>query len=247
MRLPGWDENPRAARLLVLPCGPKFRMENPHDEIDPSACQRGCRSRRYSGAYPSSNPRAQVAKTGRNEPCPCGSGRKYKLCCGALVMVTTPSAPPRACGPCTACCEGWAEGEIQGHRMSPGQPCHFLRPAPRDASQASPCSIYDERPQSPCRRFVCGWLAPGSPFPDSFRPDRAGFILVPLRWRQRPAWVLLPAGRDPDDDAISWMQARARATGEPFFYERQGERIGYGPPEFQQEMHLRLQRGERLW
>jgi SWIM/SEC-C metal-binding protein len=23
------------------------------------------------------------AKTGRNEPCPCGSGKKYKRCCGA--------------------------------------------------------------------------------------------------------------------------------------------------------------------
>jgi uncharacterized protein len=22
-------------------------------------------------------------KTGRNDPCPCGSGRKYKKCCGA--------------------------------------------------------------------------------------------------------------------------------------------------------------------
>jgi preprotein translocase subunit SecA len=22
-------------------------------------------------------------KVGRNEPCPCGSGRKYKKCCGA--------------------------------------------------------------------------------------------------------------------------------------------------------------------
>jgi uncharacterized protein YecA (UPF0149 family) len=21
-------------------------------------------------------------KTGRNEPCPCGSGKKYKKCCG---------------------------------------------------------------------------------------------------------------------------------------------------------------------
>ncbi len=26
--------------------------------------------------------KAQV-KTGRNEPCPCGSGNKYKRCCGA--------------------------------------------------------------------------------------------------------------------------------------------------------------------
>lgn len=25
----------------------------------------------------------KVKKTGRNEPCPCGSGKKYKRCCGA--------------------------------------------------------------------------------------------------------------------------------------------------------------------
>ncbi|MGE5476234.1 MAG: YchJ family protein [Bacteroidales bacterium] len=32
------------------------------------------------------NPKApprQVAKVGRNDPCPCGSGQKYKKCCGA--------------------------------------------------------------------------------------------------------------------------------------------------------------------
>ena len=27
--------------------------------------------------------RAKSAKVGRNDPCPCGSGRKYKRCCGA--------------------------------------------------------------------------------------------------------------------------------------------------------------------
>ncbi|MDQ7825457.1 MAG: SEC-C metal-binding domain-containing protein [Candidatus Eremiobacteraeota bacterium] len=27
-------------------------------------------------------PQASAVKTGRNEPCPCGSGRKYKKCCG---------------------------------------------------------------------------------------------------------------------------------------------------------------------
>ena len=25
----------------------------------------------------------QAAKVGRNDPCPCGSGKKYKKCCGA--------------------------------------------------------------------------------------------------------------------------------------------------------------------
>ena len=29
--------------------------------------------------------RAPVAKVGRNDPCPCGSGKKYKKCCGAGV------------------------------------------------------------------------------------------------------------------------------------------------------------------
>lgn len=31
---------------------------------------------------PRSDPR-QVDKVGRNDPCPCGSGKKYKKCCGA--------------------------------------------------------------------------------------------------------------------------------------------------------------------
>jgi hypothetical protein len=36
-------------------------------------------------AIPSPAPRRPVKKyagTGRNEPCPCGSGKKYKVCCG---------------------------------------------------------------------------------------------------------------------------------------------------------------------
>ena len=27
------------------------------------------------------------AGIGRNDPCPCGSGKKYKKCCGAAVQV----------------------------------------------------------------------------------------------------------------------------------------------------------------
>ena len=27
----------------------------------------------------------RTAKVGRNDPCPCGSGKKYKRCCGATV------------------------------------------------------------------------------------------------------------------------------------------------------------------
>ena len=31
-----------------------------------------------------------VKKVGRNDPCPCGSGKKYKKCCGANEEVTEP-------------------------------------------------------------------------------------------------------------------------------------------------------------
>ncbi len=131
--------------------------------------------------------------------------------------------------------------------MAPGRPCHFLRPPGERTSDVSPCAIYDERPLSPCRNFVCGWLADGSPFPEAFRPDRVGVIIVPMRWRGRPAHVLLSAGNDPGPEMLQWMQAHAMHTGSPFFYAQNGERIGFGPPEFQLEMLARLQRGERLW
>ena len=175
---------------------------------------------------------------GRNDPCPCGGGRKFKLCHGAAAVVAA-AAPQRLCGNCTACCEGWAEGEIRGHRMYAGQHCHFLR----DGA----CTIYDERPQSPCRNFVCGWLQAGSPFPDDFKPERSGVIIVPTRWRSSPAYILLSAGRDPSEQMLIWMKAYANQTHSPFFYALDGERIGYGPPEFQQEMLAKVQRGEKLW
>jgi len=30
-------------------------------------------------------------KTGRNDPCPCGSGRKFKRCCATLPAVVAPA------------------------------------------------------------------------------------------------------------------------------------------------------------
>jgi preprotein translocase subunit SecA len=38
--------------------------------------------RLHSSAAPALAP-AMKAKVGRNDPCPCGSGKKYKKCCGA--------------------------------------------------------------------------------------------------------------------------------------------------------------------
>jgi len=41
----------------------------------------------------------------------------------------------RTCGGCTACCDGWLTGNILGHELAPGKPCHFRG----DGG----CTIYD--------------------------------------------------------------------------------------------------------
>lgn len=38
---------------------------------------------RLSSSKPSNQPVPKKVKIGRNDPCPCGSGKKYKKCCGA--------------------------------------------------------------------------------------------------------------------------------------------------------------------
>nr|WP_238346205.1 SEC-C metal-binding domain-containing protein [Luteimonas saliphila] len=45
-----------------------------------------CNEMRQDGVFPQA-PRRREAVPGRNDPCPCGSGRKYKKCCGAGVTL----------------------------------------------------------------------------------------------------------------------------------------------------------------
>lgn len=42
------------------------------------------KSREHTAAAPAS--RRTTAKIGRNDPCPCGSGKKYKKCCGGATV-----------------------------------------------------------------------------------------------------------------------------------------------------------------
>jgi uncharacterized protein len=42
------------------------------------------KSREGTAAEPES--RRSTAKIGRNDPCPCGSGKKYKKCCGGATV-----------------------------------------------------------------------------------------------------------------------------------------------------------------
>ena len=154
-------------------------------------------------------------------------------------MKTIAIVAERRCGTCTACCDGWVAGEIQGHVMKPGTPCFFRG--------EGCCTIYERRPQHPCRDFVCGYLEADSPFPEEFRPDRLGVMIIPIKWRGIRAYILRSAPRDPDEKLIAWMRDFSLRTRRPFFYEQAGERYGFGPPEFQLEMSEKVARGEPLW
>lgn len=183
---------------------------------------------------------------GRNDPCPCGSGLKYKRCCGrpasaALPGREFPGGQPlqrhhgRTCGGCTACCDGWVKIRVYGHDVHPGKPCPY--------STGGGCRIYEHRPVEPCRTFVCGWLADGSPFPDAFRPDRLGVLIQQAHWSGGLFYVLVPAGRDPDGALIRWMDELMRRTGTPFLYRVQGNWVGRGPQAFLEEIAERRRRG----
>jgi len=190
--------------------------------------------------------------------CRCGSGKPYRQCCGAVIPIVAAApvgrepaallsepvpgetrsadAAARTCGGCTACCDGWLTASVLGHEMSPGTPCHFRGEAG--------CAIYDHRPHDPCRGFTCGWLVKGNPFPESFRPDRLGVIIIIKPWRDRFAYVLVQAGRAPDAKLLEWMRAHSIETGRPFLFQVDGRQRGYGSEEFQKEILEKAMRGE---
>jgi hypothetical protein len=105
----------------------------------------------------------------------------------------------RTCGNCTACCDGWLQIEVLGYRVHRGNPCPF--------SVEHRCSIYSERPQHPCREFICGWLVFSSPLPDWMRPDKSDMIMLPANfmWHGLPVDVAVAAGDRPKQKALDWL------------------------------------------
>jgi len=62
----------------------RFMIENNFRQIARmEAAQAGSRSLPPSIAGPAMPVRHSQVKPGRNDPCPCGSGKKFKKCCGA--------------------------------------------------------------------------------------------------------------------------------------------------------------------
>ena len=138
----------------------------------------------------------------------------------------------RACGPCTACCEGWLEAEQV--EISPGMPCKLL--------SERGCSIYDERPEDPCRVFKCGWLSLPDEFPESMRPDLIGTIII--KGPTVDKWetiALVPAGESVPADVLRWMTDYAEERQIPLIWHTRGKQADHfkggksfakGPDEF---------------
>jgi hypothetical protein len=147
----------------------------------------------------------------------------------------------RACGSCTACCDGWLRIEVRGHKVQDGRPCPFR--------SGHACAIYQERPQHPCREFVCGWLTAKSPLPDWMRPDKSDLIMLAEDsvWRGLPVDVAVAAGRRPKRKALQWLMGFSAANRRLLIYQTDGEWFAFGPPEFQADVSRRVQRGEAPW
>ena len=64
--------------------GPEYaELSEQAAELIPAWVQQIHDAKEAGEALPQSVPMVpRSAKVGRNDPCPCGSGRKYKKCCG---------------------------------------------------------------------------------------------------------------------------------------------------------------------
>ena len=147
----------------------------------------------------------------------------------------------RTCGSCTACCDGWLQIEVRGHRVRRGEPCPF--------SVEHQCSIYSERPQHPCREFVCGWLIASSPLPEWMRPDKSDMIMLAANflWHGLPVDVVVAAGDRPKKKALDWLMKFSSEKKRLLIYQVKEDWFAFGPPAFQAEISERIGRGEKPW
>jgi len=84
-------DNPRTLRTIyetiptvVVALHEYFR---PQREWEVATINNSIDSKKHRVAGSSPLPKTHSAKVGRNEPCPCGSGKKYKKCCGMVEML----------------------------------------------------------------------------------------------------------------------------------------------------------------
>lgn len=163
------------------------------------------------------------------------------------ILHTQNSAPDvtqkRSCGACNVCCYGWLKETVKAptftHELTFGSPCPAVQP--------SGCSIYESRPNHPCRTFKCGWLVDGSPFPEEYRPDKIGVIVVLINWKGKRAWILTSGGKEPSEDMLARMRLYSSQTGEPHLIKKGNTLKCFGSQEFQADMLELEKKGENPW
>ena len=159
--------------------------------------------------------------------------------------------PPRECRPCTACCDGWLEINVEGARAKLGSPCPH--------STGAGCNNYAHRPVNPCVTFRCGGRKEGSPYPDWMKPSESKVIVLfnQRTWQGMPVDVGVPVGASIPPQTLEWLKRFAEINHRPLLWSEQIMRDGaytgqqrvamHGPPAFQQEMAERIRMGEKLW
>lgn len=108
----------------------------------------------------------------------------------------------RQCGDCTKCCEGWLEADIYGHKMFPGQSCHFLEKG------CNGCTIYSQRPQDPCKEYSCEWLDNSENFPEWLKPSNSGVIItkrIPPEGEEHAIYHVVETGKKMDSSVLNWL------------------------------------------
>lgn len=157
----------------------------------------------------------------------------------------------RECQPCTACCDGWVQMEINGVPVYPGSPCPH--------STGRGCDAYDKRPKDPCDLFNCGWITDDSPLPDWMKPSNSKVLVIfdKLVWNGLPVDLAVPVGKRIPPRALKWLQEFSTKQMRPLLYmeqikengkfQKQQNIFAYGPPAFQQEIIQWQQEGKSLW
>lgn len=152
---------------------------------------------------------------------------------------------PRICQPCTACCDGWLQIQVDGKSIFPGSPCHH--------STGKGCNNYVNRPHDPCILFYCGWRAKDSLLPDWMKPSNAKVIVLFEQgiWRNFSIDLAIPVGRKIPQRALNWLTQNAESNTRLLIYSEQivenGKFTGrqkvhaFGPADFQEEIAFKAQ------
>lgn len=140
-----------------------------------------------------------------------------------VIPILPISIPKRECGDCTKCCDGWLIDEIYGYKMSKGEPCHFL---------GERCTIYEDRPEDPCRLFFCGWMGAPEEFPLWMKPNKIDLIIVPKNVNGVIFVSVVDAGDNPNIIAKNWLIHWALNKKINLYYTLDGIPYKIGSPEF---------------